>query len=197
MNERTKAALIGGALAGILSAIPVVNYCCCLWAIGGGILAVFMYTKDTKAVMTPGDGAMLGAIAGGIGAAIYLVISLPLNLLLGAAAISAQLAQANVDLPFSGMALVIVGVLVGAILVLLFTVIGGLIGAPLFGKGRGAGCSSPASSAELRRAGRRLESRDRTGGARPSPHPRRVWGRTRRPRVPLCGGRTFGYNSCI
>ena len=143
MNERTKAALIGGAIAGILSAIPVVNYCCCLWAIGGGLLAVFLYTKDTKAVMTPGDGAMLGAIAGGIGAAIYLVISLPLNLLLGAAAITAQLSQANVDLPFSGMALVIVGVLIGAVLVFLFTVIGGLIGSPLFGKGAGPAAPPP------------------------------------------------------
>ncbi|HZB46508.1 MAG TPA: hypothetical protein VE360_14735, partial [Pyrinomonadaceae bacterium] len=65
------------------------------------------------------------------------------NLLLGAAAISAQLAQANVDLPFSGMALVIVGVFIGAILVLIFTVIGGLIGAPIFGKGAGPAAPPP------------------------------------------------------
>ena len=138
MNDKTKAALIGGALAGILSAIPVVNYCCCLWAIGGGILAVFMYTKNTRATVTPGDGAMIGAITGGIAALIYLVISLPINILLGAAAISAQMAQAGVNLPVSGMALVLVGVLIGAVLVFIFTVIGGLIGAPIFGKGTGA-----------------------------------------------------------
>src|SRR2546423_14961206 len=87
MNPRTKAALIGGVVAGLLSAIPVVNYCCCLWAIGGGILAVYLYVKGTSATVTPGGGASLGAVAGGIAAAIYLVISLPLNLLIGAAAV--------------------------------------------------------------------------------------------------------------
>ena len=138
MNDKTKAALIGGALAGILSAIPIVNYCCCLWAIGGGILAVFMYTKSTRAIVTPGDGAMIGAITGGVAALIYLVISLPINILFGAAAIAAQMSQAGVNLPVSGMALVVVGVLIGAVLVFIFTVIGGLIGAPIFGKGAGA-----------------------------------------------------------
>src|SRR5215208_3455090 len=105
MNPRTKAALIGGLIAGLLSAIPVVNYCCCLWAIGGGIVAVYLYVKSTGAVVTPGAGATLGAIAGGIGAAIYIVISLPLNLLIGAAALAAQMEQmerAGVSIPFSG-----------------------------------------------------------------------------------------------
>jgi hypothetical protein len=141
MNPRTKAALIGGALAGILSAIPIVNYCCCLWAIGGGILAVYLYVKGTNATVTPGDGATLGAVAGGIGAAIYLVISLPLNLLLGAAMMSAQMeqmARAGVELPFSGMALIFIGVLLGAVGVFIFTLVGGLIGSPIFGKGPAA-----------------------------------------------------------
>ena len=142
MNERTKAALIGGALAGVLSALPVVSTCCCLWAIGGGILAVFLYTKNTRAAVTPGDGAMLGAVAGGIAAVAYLVIALPINLLFGAAAMRAQMeqmARAGVELPssLSGMALIIVGVIIGAVGVFIFTVIGGLIGAPIFGKGAG------------------------------------------------------------
>jgi hypothetical protein len=48
MNERTKAAVIGGAVAGVLSAIPILSNCCCLWAIGGGLLAVFLYAKNVR-----------------------------------------------------------------------------------------------------------------------------------------------------
>ena len=137
MNERTKAALIGGAVAGILSAIPILHNCCCLWAIGGGILAVFMYTKSTGAAMTPGDGAMFGLVAGGIGAAIYLVIGLPILLLVTAGSISLQMAQAGVDLPFSGMVLGIVIGLIMLVGVFAFTVLGGVIGAAIFGKPKG------------------------------------------------------------
>ncbi len=148
MNDRTKAALIGGALAGILSGLPIVGNCCCLWAIGGGILAMFLYTKNTRAAMTPGDGAMLGAVAGGIAAAIYLIIALPINLLFGGAAIAAQMdqmARAGIEVPsaLSGVALIIVGSLIGAVGVFLFTVVGGLIGAPLFGKGAGPAAPPP------------------------------------------------------
>ena len=146
MNERTKAALIGGALAGILSALPVVSSCCCLWAIGGGILAVYLYTKNTRATLTPGDGAMLGAVAGGIGAVAYLIIAVPLNLIFGAAMMAAQFEQmqrAGVEVPFSGMAAIVMGVIIGAVGVFIFTVIGGLIGAPLFGKGAGPAAPPP------------------------------------------------------
>ncbi|HEX7173967.1 MAG TPA: hypothetical protein VF240_01610 [Pyrinomonadaceae bacterium] len=142
MNERTKAALIGGAVAGILSAIPILNNCCCLWAICGGILAILVYTKSTKAAMTPGDGAMLGVVAGGIGVAIYLAIGLPVFLLIGAASITSQMSQAGVDIPFSGTILAIIVALIFAIGVFAFTVLGGLIGAAIFGKG-GAGAPPP------------------------------------------------------
>jgi hypothetical protein len=146
MNSKTKAALIGGVIAGILSAIPFINYCCCIWAIGGGILAVFLFVKDTGEVVTPGAGAAIGAIAGGIGAVIYLIIALPLNLVIGSAAMAAQMAQlerSGVSIPFSGIALLIVGVIIGAILVFILTLLGGVIGAPIFGKGRGAAAPPP------------------------------------------------------
>jgi hypothetical protein len=146
MNERTKAAVIGGAVAGVLSALPILSNCCCLWAIGGGLLAVFLYTRNMPTPMTPGDGATLGATAGGIGAAIYLLIAIPLNLIFGAAMMAAQMdqmRQAGVDVPFSGIALAIVGVIIAAIGIVVCAVIGGLIGAPIFGKGSGAAPPPP------------------------------------------------------
>jgi hypothetical protein len=143
MNPRTRAALIGGAIAGVLSALPLINNCCCLWAIGGGILAVFLYVKSTGAAVTPGEGATLGAVAGGIGAVINLIIGIPVILLFGAAAITERMEQGGVSLPFSGVVLAIVVALVIAVGVFVFTLVGGLIGAPIFGKGGGAAVPPP------------------------------------------------------
>src|SRR5918997_450759 len=78
MNNKTKAALIGGVVVGLLSAIPFVNTCCCLWAIVGGALAVYMYVQGTQTPVQTGEGAMLGALAGVVGTVIYLIIGIPL-----------------------------------------------------------------------------------------------------------------------
>jgi len=39
-----QAPLLGGLFIGILSALPVVSWgnCCCLWIIGGGVLAAYL-----------------------------------------------------------------------------------------------------------------------------------------------------------
>src|SRR3954465_13561456 len=33
-----QAALLGGLFIGILSALPLIKYCCCIWIIGGGFV---------------------------------------------------------------------------------------------------------------------------------------------------------------
>ncbi|MCZ7371502.1 MAG: hypothetical protein O8C66_13445, partial [Candidatus Methanoperedens sp.] len=53
-------ALISGAVAGVLSGIPFVNCLCCLWIIGGAILATNLLAKKTPALLTAGDGAIVG-----------------------------------------------------------------------------------------------------------------------------------------
>jgi hypothetical protein len=37
-------ALFGGLFIGVLSALPIINIanCCCLWVIGGGVLATYL-----------------------------------------------------------------------------------------------------------------------------------------------------------
>lgn len=149
MNPRMKAAIIGGVGAGILSAItsiiPIISCCCCLLALGGGVLTVFLYAKDTKLPVSPAEGAKLAAVAGGIAAVIYFVINLVLSLIIGSAAMAAQMAQmeqAGVSVPLSGMALQFFGSLVGAIGVGVLTVLGGVLGAAIFGKGQ-SGPSAP------------------------------------------------------
>jgi hypothetical protein len=147
MNDRTKAALIGGLVAGIPSALPIISICCILWALGGGFLAVFIYMRGaTAAPMSPGDGAKLGVKAGIIGAIAYVVIALPVTLLTGAAQVALQQAGGE-SAGLAGMAagLGAFAVVVGAGLVFGLTVLGGVIGAAVLGKGRpgGAGSSPP------------------------------------------------------
>ncbi|MGB7294935.1 MAG: hypothetical protein WBC70_05040 [Candidatus Aminicenantales bacterium] len=72
-----RAALIGGVVAGVLTAIPLVNCFCCLWIIGGAMLAAYLLAKDSAAPLTPGDGAVVGILAGIIAAVADAVASLP------------------------------------------------------------------------------------------------------------------------
>ena len=145
MNDRTKAAVIGGAVAGVLSVIPIVSTCCILWAIGGGVLAVFMYLRGAGGPMSPGEGAKLGLRAGVVAAIIYLIIALPLMLLTGGAALNQAMQQAGgSDAVGAGMlaGLGAFMVVVVAALLVGFTALGGLIGAAIFGKGA-AGAPPP------------------------------------------------------
>ncbi|HWS55209.1 MAG TPA: hypothetical protein VN228_13825 [Pyrinomonadaceae bacterium] len=149
MNDRTKAAVIGGAVAGVLSVIPIVSTCCILWAIGGGVLAVFMYLRGAGGPMSPGEGAKLGLRAGVVAAIIYLIIALPLMLLTGGAAMSQAMQQAGgSDAVGAGMlaGLGAFMVVVVAALLVGFTALGGLIGAAIFGKGAGAPPPPPPAS---------------------------------------------------
>src|SRR5258708_37856227 len=86
MNNKLKPALIGGVLLGLLSAIPVVNLvnvCCCLWALIGGLLASYLYIKNSPVPASAGDGAILGALAGLVGAVIVVVIGIPISIIAG------------------------------------------------------------------------------------------------------------------
>ncbi len=70
-------ALIGGILAGILSGAPFFNCFCCLWIIGGAILAAYFFSKDSPVALGAGDGAILGILTGIIAAVIESIISIP------------------------------------------------------------------------------------------------------------------------
>ena len=98
MNNKLKPALLGGLIVGLLSAIPFINYCCCIWAIGGGLLAGMLYIKESPTQVPTGDGAIVGALAGVVGGLIYLIIGLPIAFLFGAAQMEEQLGRSGVHL---------------------------------------------------------------------------------------------------
>ena len=143
MNNKLKPALLGGLIVGVLSAIPFINYCCCIWSIGGGALAAFLYIKSSSVPVKTGDGAVVGGLAGVIGGIIYLVIGLPIAIFFGMAAMEEQLSNSGVHLPFSGMILMIVASIAGAIFLALLATLGGVIGVAIFEKRKDGGVPPP------------------------------------------------------
>jgi len=67
---------------GVLSALPFVsaaNLCCCLWVVGGGLVAAFVLQQNESASITPADGALVGLFAGLLGAVIQVLVSIPIT----------------------------------------------------------------------------------------------------------------------
>lgn len=132
--DKFKPALLGGLIVGLLSSIPFVNYCCCIWGIGGGALACYLYMKSSPRPLGPGDGAMLGGLAGVVGAVLYLIIGVPIAYFLSGAAMQEAFARSGVELPFTGPLLFLVSGLLGGLILIVLAVIGGLIAVPILEK---------------------------------------------------------------
>jgi len=149
MNNKLKPALIGGVVIGLLSIIPIVNLgnvCCCLWAILGGLLATYLYVKNSPVPVGPGDGAILGAIAGAVGAVIVIVLGIPISIIAGGITrellirlmesvnpSQAEMVRAQMVAGESIVGAIVNGIIL-AVLVVIFSTLGGLIGVPIFEK---------------------------------------------------------------
>lgn len=86
MTDKTRAVLLGGVTLGLLSAIPPIslgNLCCCVWVLGGGALASYLYVRRSPTPVLLGQGAELGALAGVVGTVVSHSIGIPLGLILG------------------------------------------------------------------------------------------------------------------
>jgi hypothetical protein len=154
-----QAALIGGLVMGALSALPIVsvgNACCCLWVVSGGLVAAYVFQQNNPAPMTAADGALAGLLAGLLGAVIYLVVSIPLDLIMAPFErdIAGRILDMSGNMPsemrdwlerFSynrnvetTFALRFLGRLAGFIFMLcigaIFSTLGGLLGAAIFAK---------------------------------------------------------------
>ncbi|MFY9575037.1 MAG: hypothetical protein WAV20_26840 [Blastocatellia bacterium] len=83
--SKLQPALLGGLVLGLGSVIPGLSYgnvCCCGWGIVGGALAAYLLVRRSPVLpVTKSDGAAVGALAGVVGSAVYLVIGVPLTLL--------------------------------------------------------------------------------------------------------------------
>jgi hypothetical protein len=141
---------------GVLSALPIIsagNVCCCLWVISGGAIAAYLFQQERATPITPGDGALVGLLAGIAGAVIRSLVSIPIDLLAGPA--ERAMLQRFLDMgtfppeardflePFTrsgsmGGGYVILSAVVGLMLWLfvggVFSTLGGLLGALIFKK---------------------------------------------------------------
>ena len=84
---------------GVLSALPLVNVgnaCCCLWVVSGGVVAAYVLQQNQSTPIEPGDAALAGLLAGLFGAVVTVVVSLPLDLIVGP--FYRELAQRAVDM---------------------------------------------------------------------------------------------------
>jgi hypothetical protein len=149
--SKIQPAVYGGLFIGVLSALPLINIanCCCLWVIGGGVLATYLLQQNYPLSITAADGALVGLLAGIIGGVVGVILSVPIELAMGPVQqrLLERLVLSNPDLPpntreiFENMATrgitavmivfrLIFGVCIGAI----FGMLGGLLGVALFKK---------------------------------------------------------------
>ena len=74
-------ALLGGVTIGVLSALPVINLanCCCAWILFGGALSAYLMQQNHPEPIQVGDGAIVGLLAGVVGAFVWLIASIPIS----------------------------------------------------------------------------------------------------------------------
>ena len=159
MNPTSKvtAALIAGAVVGVLSSLPLLGCLCCAWAIGGGFLASYLWMRhQPPSLAAPlGDSVLLGLMTSAVATVVGIIVQLPLQLIAGANGgmqdafdqameqlpADADVPQWFIDLFTSGAGsagLTIFSVLFGAVFSFvaysIFVSIGSLIGTSIFHK---------------------------------------------------------------
>jgi hypothetical protein len=146
-------ALFGGLFMGVLSALPLIsagNCVCCMWVIGGGMLAVYVMQQNHPYPITAADGALVGVLAGLVGGVIGTIVSIPVDIMMGP--IQRQLMEriiSNPDFPAESRTMIesmtaaasgptVAGTLVKLVMFevvgVVFGMFGGLLGVSLFKK---------------------------------------------------------------
>ncbi len=142
--------LFGGLFMGVLSALPIISLgnCCCLWVMGGGVVTAYLMQHGRPDPIQLGEGAFGGFLTGVVGAVVYAVVSLPIQLVTAPLqrGMMDRLLESAADVPPElremiesfGSGSVVVGVLFGFFLMLavgmVFSTLGGLLGALIFRK---------------------------------------------------------------
>jgi uncharacterized iron-regulated membrane protein len=145
--SKLQPALVGGVLLAVLSIgtqmipVPAASWCCCLWGVLGGVLAAYLYIKRSPTPVRVGDGAIVGLMAGAIGALVYALIALPITYF----AVDPETLQAMIEerLRRSGTQfdirhywgwLLLLGVIIQGLFLAVLSLLGGLLGVPIFEK---------------------------------------------------------------
>ncbi len=147
MNNKLKAALIGGVSFGIASALPyvgMVNSFCCALYIAGGLLSAYLFMRDAPAqAKAPyGDGAIVGLLAGlfgGVAAVLAQLVAQAMGHDPGAE-VAAMMEQWGLPMPMQPQDMDVAswmqaaGFVMAIVLYAIFATVGGLVGVAIFHK---------------------------------------------------------------
>jgi uncharacterized membrane protein len=147
MSGKLQPALLGGLLIGVLSALPfvsILNGCCCLWVILGGVLTSYLLQEQSRVPITGGTAAVAGLQAGMVGAVVAAILGAAVTALMGGADQFAQIPQGDIPPQVAEMmerfrnmpaAVWYVGPFLAYIVIFpIFSVIGALLGVAIFKK---------------------------------------------------------------
>ncbi|MGE5361203.1 MAG: hypothetical protein ACM3NQ_19475 [Bacteroidales bacterium] len=153
-SNRLQPALLGGLFIGVLSALPIVSFfnCCCLWIIGGGIVAAYLTQNSSPTAISVGDGALAGLMAGIFGTIVNTVLWIPIHAVMGPiqSRMAERLTETARDIPDSLRVLMqpgqmgggsfllslVIGFFFMLVLSVIFATVGGMIGAAIFGRNK-------------------------------------------------------------
>ena len=138
--------LFGGLFMGVLSALPIISLgnCCCLWVMGGGVVTAYLTQHGRPDPIQLGEGAFGGFLSGIVGAVVYAVVSLPIQFVTGPLqrGMMDGLLESAADVPpetremieslASGGGAVLVGFVIMLAVGMVFSPLGGLLGALIF-----------------------------------------------------------------
>ena len=141
-------ALFGGLFIGVLSALPIINIgnCCCLWVIGGGVLATYLMQQNHPHPVAAADGALVGLLAGLMGGLLGALLSIPVEMMLGPLQkqMMERILSSNQDIPEEtkrmlenmnvGALAIVVKLVFSVVVGAVFGMLGGLLGVAIFKK---------------------------------------------------------------
>jgi hypothetical protein len=146
MSGRVQPALLGGLFIGVLSTLPIINManaCCCLWVISGGALAAWLLQQNQAEPITGADGALIGLMAGMVGAVTGALLQIPIEIWFGPIQREwiQRLMQGQADMPPQFMemlnrpmsaATVLADLIFRLVAYVIFGMLGGVLGVAIF-----------------------------------------------------------------
>ena len=163
--EYFRPALVAGAVAGLLSGLPLIgagNCLCCLWIVGGAAMASKLLAGQTPGLLKAGDGALVGALTGIVAAVVDTIVKIPFqsyNMALARRLLD-RVSDLGTNIPsgFEGLlndgggytstGWLLLGLFITAAVYGVMGTLGGVIGVSLFGKKPVPPVSSPPPPAQ-------------------------------------------------
>ena len=157
-SNLTRPALMSGILLGVLSTLPLVNFCSLLWVGGAGILTVYFLRRENQVLISSKMGANLGFLTGLFGAVAWQLLEILLIFISGPEAIqegmqevremflkienlspdSLQTLERMIKIFSNPLnpAVILISLIIKVLICGILTTLGGVLGAKLFGQNR-------------------------------------------------------------